>query len=207
MSPLSYSEQPLVFGDLARAYTCSGTPADCVKIALRKILKHRPDICLSGVNHGTNASVGVLYSGTIAVALEAATKNISAIAFSLDDYSPDANFEPSFKFVRQLIVKVLEEGLSPQTILNVNFPKAGNVPYKQLMICRQTKGIWQEKFEDRVTPWGHHYHWLYGDFEKIDDDGDNDISVLEKHCVAVVPIRIDMTDYESMERLKKWKCL
>lgn len=203
--PLHYEAHPDVFGDLATAYTCSGTPADCVKIALNQILDRKPTICLSGINHGTNASIGVLYSGTIAAALEAAIKNISAIAFSVDDHSPQADFSQTDHLIKNLVTKTLKEGLPAQTALNVNFPKANGIPYKGVTICRQTKGIWEEKFENRTTPWGMKYHWLYGDFKSLDSKADNDIKAVEEHRVAVVPIRVDMTDYNSIEILKNWK--
>ena len=199
-----YFEKTNIFEGKVDAYICSGTPADCVKIGLQKIISRRPDLCLSGINHGTNASIGVLYSGTIAVALEAATKNIPAIALSVDDHDLKADFSQAMPTIKKIIQTTLQNGLPQQTALNVNFPKASEESYKGVKICHQARGIWQEAFDSRSTPWGKKYHWLHGDFQGIDDRCENDMEVMKENYVAVVPLKIDMTDYNAMNQLKKW---
>jgi 5'-nucleotidase len=187
------------------AYACSGTPADCVKIALNQILDRKPDLVLSGINHGSNASVSLFYSGTVAAAIESCMNGIPSIALSVDDHSPDADFRLAVKCGRPLIAKVLANGLPTGTCLNVNFPRIPPEECRGLRICRQTIGVWKEEFEKRTDPQGRDYFWLTGEFSN-DEPGaeDTDEWALSHNYGAVVPVSVDVTDYPSLEALRLW---
>jgi 5'-nucleotidase len=160
--------------DLSQEYSCSGTPVDCVKIAVNEILNRKPDLCVSGINHGSNSSINVIYSGTMSAAVEAGIEGIPAIGFSLLDYSWDANFEPIKSYVKQIAQGVLEKGLPEGVILNVNFPKLSKEDIKGIKICRQAKAMWQEEFDKRTNPQGKEYYWLTGKFVNQDKGTDTD---------------------------------
>ena len=149
-------------------YSCSGTPVDCVKLAVNEILKRKPDLCVSGVNHGSNSSINVIYSGTMSAAVEAGIEGIPAIGFSLLDFDWNANFEPIKSYIRKITLEVLKSGLPEGVILNVNFPKLEEKDIKGIRICRQAKAHWVEKFDKRKTPQGRDYFWLSGDFVNQD---------------------------------------
>ena len=138
--------------DAITQYACSGTPVDCVKIGVHEILKRKPDLCVSGINHGSNSSINVIYSGTMSAAVEAGIEGIPAIGFSLCDFAWDANFEPAKSFVKKITLKVLEKGLPDGVILNVNLPKLKEQDIKGIKICRQAKAAWTEKIDQRKTP-------------------------------------------------------
>ena len=183
-------------------YSCSGTPADCVKIAKNEILNRKPDLCVSGINHGSNASINVIYSGTLSAAIEAGIEGIPAIGFSLLDYSWKANFENLKPFIKQIVTKVLKEGLPDGVILNVNFPKTKNI--NGIKICRQARAFWKEEFEKRTNPQGKEYYWLTGVFENLDKGEDTDICALENDYVSVVPVEFDMTAHHFIQNLNNW---
>ncbi len=186
------------------AYTCSGTPADCVKLAVREILKRKPDICVSGINHGSNSSINVIYSGTMSAAVEAGIEGIPAIGFSLLDYSWSANFEASKAFVKRITENVLENGLQNGTVLNVNIPNIPEADIKGIKICRQAMGNWVEQFDKRTNPMGKDYYWLSGKFVNLDNGEDTDEWALENGYVSVVPVQFDMTAYNSIKTLNTW---
>lgn len=187
------------------AYACSGTPADCVKIALNQILDRKPDLVLSGINHGSNASVSLFYSGTVAAAIEACMNGIPAIAFSVDDHSPDADFRLAIKYAGPVIRTVLAGGLPAGTCLNINFPKIGPEECNGIKVCRQTIGVWKEEFEKRTDPQGHDYFWLTGEFSNEEPLAeDTDEWALKHNYGAIVPVSVDVTDYSAMEALKLW---
>ncbi len=187
------------------AQACSGTPADCIKIALNQILDRKPDLVLSGINHGSNASVSLFYSGTVAAVIEACMNGIPAIAFSVDDHSPDADFRLAVQYARPLIAKVLESGLPYGTCLNVNFPKIQPEECKGVRVCRQTLGVWKEEFDKRTDPQGHDYFWLTGEFSNEEPlSVDTDEWALKNNFAAIVPVSVDVTDYPAMESLKLW---
>ena len=144
-------------------YSCSGTPADCVKLALQEILDRRPDICVSGINHGSNASINVIYSGTMSAAIEAGIEGVPAIGFSLCDYTWEANFEPALESIKKIVEQALEHGMPNGTVLNVNIPKSDEAP-KGIRVCRQARANWKEKFDKRLSPMGKNYYWLTGYF-------------------------------------------
>ena len=185
-------------------YSCSGTPVDCVKIAVHEILKQKPDLCVSGINHGTNSSINVIYSGTMSAAVEAGIEGIPAIGFSLLDFAWDANFEHTKSFVKKITLKVLENGLPEGVILNVNLPKLKEKEIKGIKICRQAKASWKEKFDKRQTPQGKDYYWLSGKFVNEDKGEDTDEWALENGYVSVVPVQFDLTAHHSIQQLNNW---
>lgn len=183
-------------------YSCSGTPVDCVKIATQSILKRKPDLCVSGINHGSNSSINVIYSGTMSAAVEAGTVGIPAIGFSLLDYAMDANFEPTTKFVKQIVDNVLNKDLRQGTVLNVNFPKLPSDKIKGIKVCRQAKARWEENYDKRQNPQGRDYYWLTGNFINEDSGEDTDEWALEQGYVSVVPVQFDLTAHQQIKELK-----
>lgn len=186
-------------------YSCSGTPVDCVKFAVSEILKRKPDLCVSGVNHGANSSINVIYSGTMSAAVEAGIEGIPAIGFSLLDYNWNADFEPIKASIKKITEEVLENGLPEGVILNVNFPKLKEKEIKGIKICRQAKAMWQERFDKRQTPMGKDYYWLTGKFVNLDKGEDTDEWALENGYISVVPVQFDLTAHHAMQVLNSWK--
>lgn len=191
-------------GDSIEEYSCSGTPADCVKLGIRQILKRRPDLCVSGINHGSNSSINVIYSGTMSAAIEAGIEGIPAIGFSLCDYNWSANFEHCKAYVKTIAKNVLEHGLDHGTVLNVNFPKLEKKELKGIKICRQAKANWEEEFDKRQTPYGKDYYWLTGKFVNLDHGEDTDEWALANGYASVVPIQFDLTAHHSIQNLNTW---
>ena len=185
-------------------FSCSGTPADCVKLALRELLDRTPDIVVSGINHGSNASINVLYSGTMSAAIEAGIEGIPAIGFSLCDYGWNADFGPCGTAVKELVAEALGNGIPRGTVLNVNIPKTDGRPPKGVRICRQARANWREKFDKRTSPSGKEYYWLTGEFELLDDGSDTDEWALANGYVSVVPTQFDLTAHHLLGDLKKW---
>ncbi len=186
------------------AYECSGTPADCVKIAKHEILKGRKiDLVVSGINHGLNTSISVLYSGTMAATLEAGLEGIPAIGFSLDDFASDADFSHIKTPIKSIAKSVLENGNSQNLILNVNFPAKSSEEIKGIKICRQNKGNWIESFEKRLDMNGKPYYWMGGGFEDAEPEAaDTDVWAVKNNYVSIVPCQIDLTNYRQIETLK-----
>lgn len=191
--------------DTITEYSCSGTPVDCVKLAVKEILKRKPDLCVSGINHGSNSSINVIYSGTMSAAVEAGIEGIPAIGFSLLDYDWNADFEAIKSFVKKISLEVLENGLPEGVILNVNFPKLKEKDIKGIKICRQAKALWVEKFDKRKTPQGKDYYWLAGEFVNEDKGEDTDEWALDNDYISVVPVQFDLTAYHSIKLLNNWK--
>lgn len=192
------------FGDI-EAYQCSGTPVDCVKLAKDKLLDEMPDLCVSGINHGANSSINVLYSGTMSAAVEAAIEGIPAIGFSLCDYDFHADFSAAAKYAKLVAENVLDKGLPADTLLNVNIPKLPLEQLKGLKICRQANAKWAEDYDRRVDPRGKQYFWLTGDFNIFDKGEDTDEWALAHGYVSVVPTQFDMTAHHAITQLnEKW---
>lgn len=185
-------------------YSCSGTPVDCVKMAVHEILKQKPDLCVSGINHGSNSSINVIYSGTMSAAVEAGIEGIPAIGFSLSDFSWNADFEPTKPFVRKIITSVLENGLPKGVVLNVNFPSIPQEKIKGIKICRQANAMWIERFDKRQTPHGRDYYWLTGEFVNYDKGEDTDEWALSNGYVSVVPVQFDLTAHHAIQTLNTW---
>lgn len=188
-----------------KEYSCSGTPADCVKLAVKQLLDRRPDLCVSGINHGSNSSINVIYSGTMSAAIEAGVEGIPAIGFSLCNYNWSANFEACKTYVKSITENVLKHGLDSGTILNVNFPNLNKADIKGVKICRQAKANWEEEFDKRINPQGREYYWLTGKFVNLDHGEDTDEWALTNGYVSVVPVQFDLTAYHSIRQLNSWK--
>lgn len=186
-------------------YTCSGTPADCVKIAISEILNKKPDLCVSGINHGSNSSINVIYSGTMSAAIEAGIEGIPAIGFSLLDYSWKANFKGLKKHIKKIALQVLKNGLPDGVALNVNFPKLLNNNFKGIKICRQARANWAEEFDKRTNPQGKEYYWLTGKFINMDNGEDNDVWALENDYISIVPVHFDLTAHNFIQKLNSWE--
>jgi len=184
-----------------KEYSCSGTPADCVKIAVTEILDRKPDLCVSGINHGSNSSINVIYSGTMSAAIEAGIEGIPAIGFSLLDYNWNADFEGTKNYIKTITETVLKEGLSNGVVLNVNFPKEN---IKGIKICRQAKGNWEEVFDKRKSPMGKDYYWLTGKFVNLDKGEDTDQWALKHGYVSIVPVHFDLTAHHCIQDLNTW---
>lgn len=185
-------------------YSTSGTPADCIKLAKHEILDRIPDICVSGINHGSNSSINVIYSGTMSAAIEAGIEGIPAIGFSLLDYNYDANFAPSEDFIKTIVLNVLNNGLPKGVILNVNIPNLEKNEIKGIKVCRQAKANWVEKFDKRQNPQGKDYYWLTGEFVNLDKGKDTDEWALKEGYISVVPVQFDMTAHHFIQQLNSW---
>jgi 5'-nucleotidase len=187
------------------AYECSGTPVDCVKLAKFLVLKDRKiDLCVSGINHGSNASINILYSGTMSAAMEASLENIPSVGFSLDHFSFDANFEPCKPFIKEICNFMLTHKKMKTNLLNVNFPKLPLSEIKGLKVCRQAEARWREKFLENRDPIGRPYYWLTGEFNNLEKDAeDTDVWAVANGYVSVVPCFHDLTDYKGMKELDK----
>ena len=185
-------------------YSCSGTPVDCVKLAVNEILHQKPDLCVSGINHGSNSSINVIYSGTMSAAVEAGIEGIPAIGFSLLDYDWNADFDAVKPSIRKITLEVLEKGMPENVVFNVNFPKLKENEIKGIKICRQAKAIWMEKFDKRITPQGKDYYWLTGEFVNQDKGEDTDEWALENGYISVVPVQFDLTAHHTIQQLNTW---
>jgi 5'-nucleotidase len=185
-------------------YSCSGTPVDCVKLGVNEILKRKPDLCVSGINHGSNSSINVIYSGTMSAAVEAGIEGIPAIGFSLLDYNWDANFEEIKPFIKKITLEVLEKKLPKDVVLNVNLPKLKKEEIKGIKICRQAKALWVEKFDKRTSPFGKEYYWLTGDFVNEDKGEDTDEWALANGYISIVPVQFDLTAHHATQQLNTW---
>lgn len=202
-------EENFIFKDV-RAYECSGTPADCVKIARHFVLKEKkqPDVVVSGVNHGSNTSISVLYSGTMSAAIEGAIEGTPAIGFSLCDYSHDADFSHIEPFIKKITQQVLEKGLPKGVALNVNFPAKKNEPIKGIRVCRQANAKWVEEFDQRFDPNGRRYFWMAGSFVNFDKGEDNDEWAIANNYISVVPCQFDLTAHSAIPVLNEdWEIL
>lgn len=181
----------------------SGTPVDCVKLGEKIVLRRQPDLLLSGINHGSNASINILYSGTMAATLEGCMSGIPSIGFSLCDYSHNADFSHAIPFVRDIITKVLDEGLPEGVCLNVNIPAVPAEKIKGLKVCRQGRGSWEEEFDERKDPRQRDYFWITGRFNGYELDEDTDNWALANNYISVVPVTFDLTAHYSLDHIKK----
>jgi len=183
-------------------YSCSGTPVDCVKLAVNKLITRKPDLCVSGINHGSNSSINVIYSGTMSAAVEGALEGIPSIGFSLLDYSHEADFSEGERYIREITQSVLNNSLPDGVCLNVNIPKSvDDKKIKGVKICRQAKANWVEEFDEREDPKGRKYYWLTGKFVNYDKGDDTDERALENHYISVVPVQFDVTAYHAISKL------
>jgi 5'-nucleotidase len=184
-------------------FACDGTPADCVKLATEHFCPRQPDMVLSGINHGSNSSINVLYSGTMGAVLEATALGLNAVGFSLLNHNPQADFSACIPYTRAIIANVLEHGLPEGVALNVNIPRLEASQIKGMRICHQAKAKWLDCFEQRVDPRGRPYWWLTGKFVCDNPPDTSDEWALANGYVSVVPTRTDFTAYDTIDELKK----
>ncbi|MEJ5305094.1 MAG: 5'/3'-nucleotidase SurE [Ignavibacteria bacterium] len=185
-------------------YAVTGTPADCVKLAVTTHMKVKPDLIVSGINHGSNAAINVIYSGTVSAATEGTILGIPSIAFSLTTYV-DFDFTYSKKIAKIIAQAVLKYGLPPGVLLNVNIPPVPEDKIKGIKITKQGKSRWNDYFEKRVDPQQREYYWLTGTMDNIEDDEESDIRAIQENYVSVTPIQFDLTAYDFLEKLKQWE--
>lgn len=202
------TEHPLRAWDLLHedgldVYYCDGTPVDCIKLASEHFCPRKADLVLSGINHGSNSSINILYSGTMGAAIEASTNGYNAIGFSLLNHSHKADFSACVPYIRSIVQYVLENGLPPLVSLNVNVPKLPLDQIKGMRVCREAKAYWSDSFEQRIDPVGRPYYWLTGKFECDDLEEDTDEWALRNGYVSVVPVHPDFTQHESIDFLRK----
>jgi 5'-nucleotidase len=198
--PLRLSEVKIFDG--IEAWTCSGTPVDCVKLARDKILTRTPDICVSGINHGANHSINIIYSGTMSAAMEAAIEGIPSVGFSFLNYSYDADMSTCGKVAHAVTKKMLETELPAHTLFNVNIPDVETNIYKGIRMSRQANAKWVEEFDERRDPTGKKYYWLTGEFKNQDTGEDTDVWALENGYTSIVPVQFDLTDYRLKKKLE-----
>ena len=185
-------------------YSCSGTPADCVKLAVNELMPRKPDLCVSGINHGSNSSINVIYSGTMSAAIEAGIECIPAIGFSLLDYRWNANFSDSKKFIKKITLNALKNKIPKDVVLNVNIPTLKESEIKGIKICRQAKSYWVEEFDKRKNPLGQEYYWLTGKFIDKDKGEDTDEWALKNGFISIVPVEFDLTAHSAIKALNQW---
>lgn len=186
-----------------KEFSVSGTPVDCVKLAVNVVLDKKPDMIVSGINHGSNSSINVIYSGTMSAAVEGALEGIPSIGFSLCDYSWDADFNPAKPYIKQIAAEVLANGLPDGCCLNVNIPHPKHAPYKGVKVCRQARANWEEEFDARKDPRGRNYYWLTGKFVNYDNGQDTDEWALENNYISMVPVTIDLTAHYAIQSLNQ----
>jgi len=185
-------------------YSCSGTPADCVKLAINELMPRKPDLCVSGINHGSNSSINVIYSGTMSAAIEAGIEGVTAIGFSLLDYSWNADFSQSKDFIRKITLNALNNGIPKGVVLNVNIPAVKKSDIKGVKICRQAMAYWVEEFDKRKNPLGQEYYWLTGKFVNKDQGEDTDEWALNNNYISIVPVEFDLTAHHAIKGLNEW---
>ncbi len=184
-------------------YAVQGTPADCVKLAVKALLKRRPDLVVSGVNHGANTAISIIYSGTVSAATEGTILGIPSIAVSLTTYAP-ADFRVAARFARRLSEVVMQKSLPGGVLLNVNVPHLPEKEIRGVIVTRQGKAVWNDTFDLRRDPNNREYYWLTGGLEEIDRELEFDQAAVRNHYISVTPIHYDLTDYTMREAMKRW---
>ncbi len=186
-------------------YSCNGTPVDCVKLGSQVIIGKKPDLLVSGINHGSNAAINIVYSGTMAAVVEGCIDEIPSIGFSLMDYRYDADFDSCEPYILKICREVLDNGLPEATCLNVNIPAVTGAEIKGIRVCKQARARWVEEFDIRKDPGNKEYYWLAGSFEKLDDDQDTDQWALDNNYVSLVPVHYDFTAHHVLDEINNWK--
>ncbi|MDE6338896.1 MAG: 5'/3'-nucleotidase SurE [Muribaculaceae bacterium] len=187
--PIKFSELPDYNG--AKMYKLGGTPVDCVKISMHHILPRKADLVVAGINHGSNAAINVLYSGTMGAAMEGCAFGIPSIGFSLTDHSPDADFTPCYQAIDTIVKEVLEHGLPQDVCLNVNIPDNKGIP-TEIRLCKPCLGRWNDEYKEYIDPQGHKFYWLTGEFENLEPDNEStDEWCLNHGIISVVPVNIE----------------
>ena len=185
------------------AWAVSGTPADCIKLAVHQLLNRPPDLVVSGINRGPNTAVNILYSGTVSAATEGAILGFDAIAFSLCDWTSD-DYDDAGQWARRIVQQVMERPLPTGVLLNVNIPSPSDGAIRGLTVTRQANARWEESFEARVDPFERPYYWLSGTFKNLDEGQETDLAAVEEGYVSVTPIQYDMTAYHALDTMRTW---
>lgn len=185
-------------------YAVDGTPADCVKIGIRNIMKSSPDIVVSGINHGSNTAINIIYSGTVSAAREAAIMDVPSIAISVASHVVQ-DFSYPAKLAKHLALKIYEKDLVKGTLLNVNVPNLTEDQIKGILLTKQGKSKWDDIYEKRIDPYGRNYYWLTGNLFELDHGLDFDQAAIKQNYVSISPIHFDLTDYKTYEQMKSWK--
>lgn len=184
-------------------YAVNGTPADCVKIGIRNIMKKPPDLMISGINHGSNTAINIIYSGTVSAAREASIMDIPSIAVSVTNHDAK-NFTYAGKVAKQLATMLVLKDIPKGTLLNVNIPDVPENEIAGILLTKQGKSKWDDIYEQRTDPYGKHYYWLTGNLIEVDNDIETDQGAIKKNYVSITPIYFDLTDYETYEKMKSW---
>ena len=184
-------------------YAVDGTPADCVKMGMRNIMKEDPDLVVSGINHGSNTAINIIYSGTVSGAREAAIMDVPSIAISVTNHRVK-DFSYAAEIAKMLALKIIEHGLALGTLLNVNVPDVPEDEIKGILVTKQGKSKWDDIYEKRVDPYGRDYYWLTGSMMEVDKELEFDQVAIKNNFIAVTPIHFDLTDYETYDKLKTW---
>jgi 5'/3'-nucleotidase len=192
-----------IFGK-SEAYACTGTPVDCVKLGIYEIMHRKPDLIVSGINHGANTATNVLYSGTMSAAVEGAMEGIPSIGFSLCSFDTEADFSASKEIVRKVVKEALRNKMPEHTCLNVNIPASEKVDVQGIKVCRQAHAFWEDRFDKRFDQFDRPYYWLTGDFLDIDQSEDTDLYWIEKGYATIVPTHFDMTAYSALKEIENW---
>jgi len=200
--PLRLNEDSIFQG--YESYTCTGTPVDCVKLGIYEVLKRKPDLLVSGINHGSNVSTNVLYSGTMSAAVEGAMENIPSVGFSLCDFEANADFEGAKWVVKKVVQAILKNQFPTHICLNVNIPKLPKELIKGIKVVKQANAFWEDRFEKRLDQFGKPYYWLSGDFKDQDQSSDTDVYALKEGFASIVPTHFDLTAYKAIEVLNEW---
>ncbi len=202
---LRLKKEPFPVKSIREAYSTSGTPVDCVKLAIYSILEgHKPDLLVSGVNHGANSSINVIYSGTMSAAVEGAVEGIPSIGFSLLNHDSNADFSGAKEIIRTIVAESLEKGIPKDTCLNVNIPNLPYLEIKGIKVCRQARAFWEDAFEPKQDPSGKQYFWLTGVFKVHDKGIDTDEWALEHGYASIVPTHYDLTAHHVLSELNTW---
>lgn len=195
----------IVDNDDLSIYAVNGTPVDCVKLAINQLLTRKPDLLVSGINHGSNSSTSILYSGTMGAALEGSINQIPSVGFSHISYAHDIDLKTAVTFAKKIADKVLANGLPKNICLNVNFPDAEYSKIRGIKVCRQTMGYWREEFDKRLDPIGREYYWLTGFYHNDEPNAeDTDEWALKNNYISIVPVHTDLTSYNTIKKLRKW---
>ena len=195
---IKYNKNGNFFG-----YAVEGTPADCVKMGIRNIMGESPDLVISGINHGSNTAINIIYSGTVSAAREAAIMDVPAIAISVTSHEA-TDFSYAGKVAKFLANKVTRFGLPRGTLLNVNVPNIAESEIAGILVTKQSKAKWDDIYEKRIDPYGKDYYWLTGKLVEIEDELHTDQLAIKNNFVSVTPIHFDLTDYDTYEEMKKW---
>lgn len=199
--PLRLEKSDLIDG--VDAYSCSGTPVDCVKLGISEVMQRKPDLIVSGINHGANTATNVLYSGTMSAAIEGAMEGVPSIGFSLDSFEAHADFTVAMQVVGKVVGEALKNGIPLGTCLNVNIPYKMDA-LKGIKVCRQANAYWEDRFDKRLDQFNRTYYWLTGDFKDQQGEADTDVYWIEKGYATVVPTQFDLTAYAVIEKIENW---